>query len=69
MSLSPPLHPTDHIKGPLPLLPHKKILFMDWSSIRSGTPLVRTLPQSISVGDVLTTPGIEGGHKTDPITP
>ena len=42
---------------------------MDWSIIRSGSPLVRTPPQSIPMGDTLTSLGIEGGHKTDPITP
>ena len=47
----------------------KDRLFMDWSSIRSGSPLERSPPQSISVRDVLTTPGIEGGHETDQITP
>ena len=40
---------------------------MDWSSIRSGSPFVRTPPQSIPIGDILTTPGIEGEHKTDQI--
>ena len=42
---------------------------MDWSSIRLGSPLTRTPPQSISVRDVLTTPRIEGGHETDQIAP
>ena len=59
---SPPLQLMDHIKGPLPLLPHPKIDFLlDWSSIRSGSPLVRTPPQSISVG--------ERGHETNQIIP
>ena len=40
---------------------------MDWSSIRSGSSLVRSPPQSISAGDALTTHGIEGGHETDQI--
>ena len=30
---------------------------------------MRIPPQSIPVGDALTTLGIEGGHETDPITP
>ena len=41
---------------------------MDWSSLRSGSPLVRTPPQSVLVGDALTTLGIEGGHEINPIT-
>ena len=64
-----PLQPTDHIPGCLPTpTPSEDRLFTDWSSIRSGFPLVRSPPQSISVGDVLTTHGIEGGHETDQIT-
>ena len=70
MFQSPPLQPTDHIQGPLPTpTPSEDRLFMDWSSIRSGSPLVRTPPQSISVVDILSTPGIEGGHETDQIAP
>ena len=34
---------------------------MGWSSVRSGSPLVRTPPQSISVG--------ERGYKTNQIAP
>ena len=34
---------------------------MDWSSVRSGSPLVRTPTKSILVG--------ERGHKTNLITP
>ena len=42
---------------------------MDWSSIGSGFPPVRAPPQSIPVGDILTTPGMEGGHETGQIAP
>ena len=48
---SPPPQLTDHMKGPLPLLPHLRIDFTDWSSVRTGSPLVRTPPQSILVGE------------------
>ena len=34
---------------------------MDWSSVRTGCPLVRTPAQSILVG--------EGGHRTNQIIP
>ena len=30
---------------------------------------MRTPPQSIPMGDTLTSLGIQGGHETDPITP
>ena len=61
---SPPAH-RSHPRTPLTPAPSEDRLFMDWSSIRSGSPLVRSPPQSISVGDTLTTHGIEGGHETD----
>ena len=39
-----------HNKGPHPLLLHLKTGFStDWSIIRTGSPLVRMLPQSILV--------------------
>ena len=52
-----PLQCTANYQGPL--------LFTDWSSIRSGSPPVIPLPQSIPIGDILMTSGIEGIPKTD----
>ena len=47
--LFPPLQFKNHIEGPIPLpAPSEDILFTDWSSIRTGSPLVRMPPQSIS---------------------
>ena len=43
-------HHTSHNKGTPPTpAPSEDRFFMDWSSIRTGSPLVRTPPQSISV--------------------
>ena len=56
---SPPPQPTDYIQGPPTPAPSEERLFMDWSSIRSGSPLVRTPPQSISVRGALTSHGME----------
>ena len=59
---SPSPQLADHINGPLPILLHPRIdFFTDWSSVRSGSSLVRTPLQSISVG--------ERGHKANQITP
>ena len=44
--------------------PSEDRLFMDWSSIRSESPPVRTPPQNIPVGGVLTTSEMEGMHET-----
>ena len=66
--ISSPTAHRSHPRTPPTPAPSEDRLFTDWSSIRSGSPLVRSPPQSISVGDVLTTPGIEGGHETDQIT-
>ena len=49
--------------------PSEDRLFMDWSSIRSGSPPVRAPPQSIPVGGILMTPGMEGMHKTGQTAP
>ena len=37
---------------------------MNWISMRSGSPPVRTPPQSIPAGDKLMASGMEGMHKT-----
>ena len=49
-------------------MPSEDRLFTDWSSIGLGYPRIIPPPQSIPVGDTLTTPGIEGIHETDQTT-
>ena len=63
--ISSPIAHRLHPRTPATPVPSEDRLFTDWSSIRSGFPLVRSPPLSISVGDTLTTHGIEGGHETD----
>ena len=50
-----------HQRTPPTPVPSEERLFTDWSSVRLGSPLVRTPPQSILVG--------ERGHETNQITP
>ena len=45
---SPTIQGLHHRTPPTPA-PSEDRLFMDWTSIRMGSPLVRTLPQSILV--------------------
>ena len=45
--------------------PSEDRLFIDWSSIRSGSPPVISPPQGIPIGDILMTPRIERIPKTD----
>ena len=50
-----------HQRTPPTPAPSENRLFTDWSSVRSGSPLVKTPPQSILVG--------ERGYKTNQIAP
>ena len=60
---SPPLQHTINSQEPPPTpAPSEDRLFTDWSSIGSGSPPVIPPPQSVPVGDTLTTPGVEGIH-------
>ena len=63
--ISSPMDHRLHPRTPPTPAPSEDRLFMDWSSIRSGSSLVRSQLQSISVGDALTSHGIEGGHETE----
>ena len=67
--ISSPTDHRSHPRTPPTPAPSEDRHFTDWSSNRSGSPLVRTPSQSIPIGDALTSLGIEGGHETDPITP
>ena len=58
--ISSPTAPSHQRTPPTPA-PSEDRLFTDWSSVRSGSLLVRTPPQSVLIG--------ESGHKTNQITP
>ena len=45
--------------------PSEDRLFTDWISIGSGSLPVIPPPQSVPVGDIFMTPGIEGIYETD----
>ena len=57
---SPAAHGSHQRTPPTPV-PSEDRLFTDWSSVRSGSSLVRTPPQSILVG--------QRGHETNQIAP
>ena len=61
---SPTLHSQQSRTPPTPA-PSEDRLFTDWNSIRSGSAPVIPPPQSIPIGDVLMTPGIERIPETD----
>ena len=63
---SPTVHRRQPRIPPTPA-PSEDRLFTNWSSIGSGSPPIIPPPLSVPVGDTLTTPGIEGIHKTDQI--
>ena len=65
---SPTVHSRQPRNPPTPA-PSEDRLFTDWSSIGSGSPPIVPPPQSVPVGDTLTTPGIEGIHETDQTAP
>ena len=61
---SPTTHSQQPWTTPTPT-PSEDRLFTDWSNIGSGSPPVTPPLQSVPVGDILMTPGIEGIHETD----
>ena len=61
---SPTAHSQQSRTPPTPA-PSEDRLFTDWNSISSGPSPVIPPPQSVPVGDILMTPGIEGIHETN----
>ena len=62
--ISSPTAHSQQLRTPPTPAPSENRLFTDWSSIESESPPIILSPQSVPVGDTLTTPGIEGIHET-----